>query len=227
MAKPQIDTKYLASTNLFSNTTPEEIDSMLGCLGAHFASYKKDEYIYMMGQEISSLGLVLSGKVRMENVDIWGNVSLLNQCGPGAVFAEIYAAVPHQPLMVNVIAETDCSVLFCNVQRILTTCPHACAHHARIAENLLTIFARKNLQLSQRIFNVAPKSIRGKLVSYLSTQATASGSNEFDIPFNRQQLADYLGVDRSALSNELSKMQKEGLLETKRSHFVLSETMGD
>ena len=125
--------------------------------------------------------------------------------------------------MVNVIATQDTEVLFLNVSRILTSCTHACAHHSKISQNLLNVFAHKNMNLSRRIFYTSPKTIRGKLLSYLSAQAIRRGSNTFTIPFNRQELADYLGVDRSALSNELSKMQKEGILETHRSKFVLKE----
>ena len=102
-------------------------------------------------------------------------------------------------------------------------CTHACTHHSKISQNLLNVFAHKNMNLSRRIFYTSPKTIRGKLLSYLSAQAIRRGSNTFTIPFNRQELADYLGVDRSALSNELSKMQKEGILETHRSKFVLKE----
>jgi CRP-like cAMP-binding protein len=103
----------------------------------------------------------------------------------------------------------------------MTTCPRACGHHNQIALNLNLISARKNLALTRRIFHAAPKSIRGKALAYLSFNAAQAGSREFDIPYNRQQLADYLGVDRSALSAELSRMQRDGLITTQRSHFVL------
>ena len=118
-----------------------------------------------------------------------------------------------------------CRIL--NVSRILQVCSNNCSHHNKIIHNLLSISARKNLNLSRRIFHTSSKSIRGRLLSYLSYQAMKNGSREFDIPFSRQQLADYLSVDRSALSNELSKMQKEGLLSVNRSHFVLLENLED
>ena len=121
--------------------------------------------------------------------------------------------------MVNVIAMSDCEVLFLDVRKILKVCPNACEFHQNLVQNLLAISAQKNLNLSRRIFHTSSKTIRGRLLSYLSYQAMECGKNEFDIPYNRQQLADYLGVDRSAMSNELGKMQKDGLIEVKRNHF--------
>ncbi len=219
----KLDYEFLSQTRMFIGASAQEIESMLGCLGARVRSYEKGEYIYHMGDSISSLGLVLSGSVRVESVDVWGNVSVMGQIDVGRVFAEVYATLPDLPLEVDVVALKDTRVLFLNVDRILTTCSNMCSHHAAISRNLLHIFARKNLNLTQKITYVAPKTIRGKLLSYLSGQSQQKGSLSFDIPFNRQQLADYLGVDRSALSSELGKMQKEGLLETKRSRFTLHE----
>ena len=111
--------------------------------------------------------------------------------------------------------------MFLTLSKVITTCSHTCPFHARVSANLMEIMARHNLALSQRIFHTTPKTLRGKLLSYLSHQAERAGSREFDIPFNRQQLADYLNVDRSALSAELSRMAADGILETQRSHFVL------
>ena len=137
------------------------------------------------------------------------------------MFGEAYAAVPDAPLMVDVVAASDCTVLFLNLRKVLTVCSHACPHHARTSRNMTAIIAQQSLDLARRILHVAPKTIRGKVLAYLSDEAERAGAREFDIPFDRQQLADYLGVDRSALSAELSRMAKAGLLESRRSHFVL------
>lgn len=211
----------LEGTPIFARTNAAEIDSMLGCLGARTRGYDAGEYVLHMGDTTDSVGLVLAGRVRIENVDVWGNASVVETCGAGQLFCEAYAAMPGEPLMVDVVALEQTQAMFLTAGKVLTTCPHACPHHSRTALNLTTMIARKNLELSRQIFHSAPKSIRGKLLAYLSYEASRAGSDEFDIPFNRQQLADYLGVDRSALSNELSKMQRDGLLETKRSHFAL------
>ena len=215
--------ELLAMTPLFSGSKPEEIDTMLGCLAARERRYGKGARIHRMGDVITTVGLVLEGSVRIESVDVWGNVSVLGVKGTGGMFGEAYAAVPGEPLMVDVVAAEDAAVLFLNLGKVLATCPRACPHHSRTSANMTEIIARQSLSLSRRILHVAPKTIRGKVLAYLSDVAERTGKREFDIPFDRQQLADYLGVDRSALSAELSRMQKAGLIETRRSHFVLKE----
>ena len=220
-----MDYLFLSNTMLFHGTTPEEVKTMLGCLQAEQKTFRKGQMIYRAGDAVSSMGLILSGSVSIENDDIWGNKSILDTATAGQVFAETYACVPAEPMMVSVVASAPTEVLFLNVKRILSLCPNSCSHHAKIIQNLLSISARKNLNLSRRIFHTSAKSIRGRLLSYLSHQSIIHGSREFTIPFSRQQLADYLSVDRSALSNELSKMQKEGLLKTERNHFVLTDKL--
>lgn len=214
---------FLSKTAMFHGIPAEEIAPMLQCLEGKRKQFSKGETIYHAGDFVQSMGLVLSGSVHIENDDLWGNKTLLDSIGPGFVFAETYACVQNEPLMISVVAAEDTEVLFLDVGRLLRVCPSACTHHSKIIRNLLAISAQKNLNLSRRIFHTTSKTIRGRLLSYLSFQATQHGAYEFTIPFNRQQLADYLGVDRSALSNELSKMQKEELLEVQRSHFRLLE----
>ena len=211
----------LAHTQLFADSAPEEIGAMLGCLDARERHFPKASYIHRMGDKIKTVGLVLEGSVRIESVDVWGNVSVMGATGSGGMFGEAYAAVPDEPLMIDVVAAEDCAILFLNLGKVLATCSHACPHHQRASRNMTAIIARHSLALSRRIFHVAPKTIRGKVLAYLSDVSERASSREFDIPFDRQQLADYLGVDRSALSAELSRMQKAGLIETRRSHFVL------
>ena len=164
---------------------------------------------------------MLTGSVTIESDDIFGNRSVLDKVGPGQVFAETYACVPNEPMLVNVAAAENCTVLFLKTAQILSPCPVNCRHHGKLIENLLLVSAQKNLSLSRRIFHTAPKTIRGRLISYLSFQAIRENSDSFTIPFNRQQLADYLGVERSGLSVELGKMRDEGLLDFHKSHFLL------
>ena len=213
--------EFLARTQLFAGSASDQIDAMLGCLDVHESTYRKGAYVHRMGDVIKTVGLVVEGSVRVESVDVWGNVSVLGVAGPGGMFGEAYAAVPDEPLMVDVVAAESSTVLFLNLGKVLATCPRACPNHARTSRNMTAIIARHSLALSRRILHVAPKTIRGKVLAYLSDMAERTGRREFDIPFDRQQLADYLGVDRSALSAELSRMQKAGLIETRRSHFVL------
>ena len=189
----------LSKTALFRGATPQEVENMLTCLGAEVRQFPRGEMIYRTGDVVTSLGVVLSGSVLIENDDLWGNTTVLDSIGPGQIFAETYACASGEPLMVNVVAAEPTEVLFLNVDRVLRVCSHACDHHSKLIRNLLSISAQKNLNLSRKIFHTASKSIRGRLLSYLSYQAVRSGSRSFAIPFNRQQLADYLNVDRSAL----------------------------
>lgn len=211
----------LTGTAPFKGISVEETAAMLGCLGARRRDYAAGEFVYRMGDTVRSVGIVLAGGVRLERTDAWGESSVLGFAGPGDVFAESYACAPDTPLLVNVIASEPSAIIFLDITRVTRMCPAACSHHAKLVANLLALSARKNIQLSQRVFHTSPKSIRGKVLSYLSSEAGRAGSRRFTIPFNRQQLADYLGVDRSALSSELGRMQREGLLVTRRSEFEL------
>ena len=145
--------------------------------------------------------------------------------GKGQVFAENYAAIPGQELVCDVVASEDTEVLFLSMNKMLTTCQRGCAFHSLIIHNMLRISAQKNLNMSSRMMHTASKSLRDRLLSYLSEQATLNGSAHFKIPFDRQQLADYLAVDRSAMSNELSKMQKDGLITYHKNEFTLNEAI--
>ncbi|MEA4946887.1 MAG: Crp/Fnr family transcriptional regulator [Oscillospiraceae bacterium] len=222
-----MDYNFLADTVLFHGASPEEIKSMLGCLGAVEKTAAKGEVLFRAGSPAKYMAMVLSGSVQIENDDVWGNKSVLDSIGPGEVFAETYACVPDEPLQVSAVAVEKSALLLLDAARLLRTCPQACAHHVTLIRNLLVVSAQKNLSLSRRIFHTSAKTIRGRLLSYLSYQAVRSGGNYFDIPFNRQQLADYLSVDRSAMSAELSKMRKDGLLECSRSHFHLNTGSGE
>ncbi len=217
----------LSKTAIFRGASPQEVEGMLSCLGAEQRHFPKGVMIYRTGDVVASLGILLSGRVLIENDDLWGNTTVLDSVGPGQTFAEAYACSAGEPLMVNVVTAEPADVLFLNVNRMLQVCSHACTYHSKLIQNLLSISAQKNLNLSRKIFHTASKSIRGRLLSYLSHQAIQNGSHRFSIPFNRQQLADYLNVDRSALSNELSKMQRDGLLKVDRNHFELTKTSPD
>lgn len=192
---------------------------MMGCLQGITKEYHRGSFIHHCGECISTIGLVLSGSVSVENDDIWGNKTILDKISVGNTFAENYACLPGEPLMVNIVAAEATEILFLNTEYMLRVCSRTCGFHNRLIHNMLTISAQKNLNLSRRSLHTGPKTIRGRLLSYLSHQAVHHGCREFDIPFNRQQLADYLNVDRSAMSNELSKMQKEGLIISERNHF--------
>lgn len=211
----------LSDTQLFRGLKEEEISSLLSCLSAKERKYQKGETILSEGSITDSIGIVLSGMAVISCNDIWGNASVLGNVVPGSVFAEVYACIPGQPMLVTVSAVEETSVLFLKIGRVLSPCTNACQFHTKLVGNLLTICAHKSLLLSQRIQHTSSKSVRGRLMSYFSECARRSGSNSFMIPYNRQQLADYLNVDRSTMCNELSKMQKDGLIEYKKNQFLL------
>lgn len=212
---------FLTKTALFRGADEAEVQAMLHCLDAREKSYGKGDVIYHAGERVQAMGLVLSGSILVACGDIWGNNSVLGVMKAGQLFSETYACIPSEPLMVSVTALEKSHILFLNVARVLTTCQHACPSHHIVIRNMLHIFAQKNLALSRRVLHTSPKSIRGRLLSYLSEQAKQQCTTSFTIPLNRQQLADYLNVDRSALSNELSKMQRDGLLTYERNAFAL------
>lgn len=221
-----MDGSFLANTALFRGATAQEITQMLDCLAAVPKRYEKGALICRAGETAQAMGLVTRGSVVVQCSDLWGNNSVLGVMGAGQLFCETYACIPGEPLMVNVTACEKSEILLLDAARLLTPCPSACPHHGRLMQNLLQIFAQKNLGLSRRALHTTPKSIRGRVLSYLSEQAKRNGSYSFTIPFNRQQLADYLGVERSALSAALSKMRDEGLLTCAHNAFTLTRGGG-
>ena len=218
-----MDKKFLSDTVLFRGMKAGEVESLLECLKVKKHHYKKGEVIFRAGQTTTSMGLVLSGVVSVEIDDVWGNKNIWAHASAGQVFGETYACLPGEPMLVSAVAAEDVELMFLNVGRLLKMCPQNCPYHGKLIQNLLAIASQKNISLSRRMTHLAARSIRGRVSSYLSFEAVQRGSREFTIPYNRQQLADYLNVDRSALSNELSKMQKEGLLRTEKNYFCLSE----
>ena len=211
----------IRSAPLFSGVSEAELTAMLACLKAEKKDFPKEAFVLRAGDTAESIGLVLTGTVLVIQEDSWGNRNILSKAGPGQTFAAAYACAPGSRLNVSVVAETPVTVLFLNVKRILTVCPSACSYHSRIIRNLLGELAGKNLQFSEKLTHVGQRSTRSKIMSYLSAEAQRLGTYELDIPFSRQQLADYLGVERSGLSQELGKMKKDGLLDYRKSHFVL------
>lgn len=219
-----MDLASLSQTPLFRGASPREVEQMLACLAGERRQFAKGAILCRAGDTASSLGLVLSGRVLIEHLDFWGGAAILGSAGPGEVFAESYACMPEEPMMVSVTAAETAEVLFLRMDRVLSVCPQACPCHTGLIRNLLALSARKNLELSRKILHTSAKSIRGRLLSYLSDQAARCGSRSFTIPVDRQQLASYLNVDRSAMSHELSKMRQEGLLRVTRNRF---ELLGD
>ena len=166
----------LANTRLFRGMEPSDIEEMLGCLHAKEHAFQKGKIIFPEGTATEQIGVVLSGRVIIEMGDVWGNNSVLSSIGPGGVFAEAYACVPGEPLMVNVTAAEDTRALLLNIRRVLEPCANVCPRHVRLVRNLLTLCSEKNLQLSRRVLHTSPKSIRKRLLSYFSECIKRTGS---------------------------------------------------
>ena len=211
----------LKRTKLFSGVGEEDIASLLSCLGARKKEYKKGEYILREGEHISDIFILVEGKIHIQKDDYWGNRSILSVISVGEMFGEGYAAPESGALLNDVVAVEDSSVLFFDVKRILTTCSSACRFHNMIVQNMFFAISDKNRKLVQKLGHMSGRTTRAKLISYLSEEAKRQGSSTFTVPFNRQQLADYLCVDRSAMSNELCKMRDEGMIKFEKSRFEL------
>ena len=211
----------LKRTKLFSGVGEDDIASLLSCLGARKKEYKKGEYILREGEHIRDIFILVEGKIHIQKDDYWGNRSILSVISVGEMFGEGYAAPESGALLNDVVAVEDSLVIFFDVKRILTTCSSACRFHNMIVQNMFFAISDKNRKLVQKLGHMSGRTTRAKLISYLSEEAKRQGSSAFTVPFNRQQLADYLCVDRSAMSNELCKMRDEGMIKFEKSRFEL------
>ena len=211
----------LKNSPFFKGLTDNEILSILHCVNATTIYRKRASYIFRAGDSTEVMGLVVSGCVLVMQEDLWGHRNILSKCHAGDFFGEPYAASPGAVLNVSVAADEDCEIIFLNVQRLLASCPTACEHHQKLIRNLVSALANKILILNDKITHVGKRTTRDKLLSYLSAESIRQSSLSFDIPFDRQQLADYLCIDRAAMSTEISKLQKDGFIKTNRKHFEL------
>lgn len=213
--------EVLKKSNLFENINENDIENMIGCLGIKEKRYTKGSYIYHLGDRISTLNMVAEGEVHIVKEDYWGNQSILTEIGIGELFGETYACLKNIPLQINVVAVKNCTIIELDISKVINTCSNSCQFHSKLIQNLLFVLASKNLMLTNKLEAMSQRSIRDKVMTYLSQQSRKNDSSEFDIPFNRQQLADYIAVDRSALSKEISRLRDEGILEFNKNHFEL------
>lgn len=211
----------LKNTKLFSGAGENEISTMLSCLGAKLNRYKKGEYVFRAGEYVHNITVLVEGSLHIQKDDYWGNRTIINIITPGEMFGEAYVSPDSGALLNDVIAIEDSAVMFFDVQQILTMCPSACKFHTLALKNLFFAISEKNRRLVTKLGHISNRTTREKLLSYLSDEAKRNKSASFSIPFNRQQLADFLSVDRSAMSNELSKMRNEGLIKFDKNQFTL------
>lgn len=206
---------------LFDGIAEDELLPMLGCLKGTVHSYEKNRTIIEEGIAATGIGIVLSGAVQIVRVDYYGNRSILTEVGPSQLFGESFACAEVKALPVNVVAAENCEVMLIDARRILHLCSNACEFHNRMIFNLMKVVATKNLIFHQKLEIISQRTTREKLMTYLLQQAKLAHSNHFTVPFDRQELADFLEVDRSGLSAEIGKLRKEGILECRKSEFTL------
>jgi len=213
--------EILKKCPLFHGIAEENLLRMLTCLGARVTAFDKKYTIFAEGTPARHIGIVLSGSAQMIQVDYYGNRSILTEVAPSEIFGEAFACAESRNLPISVIATEPCEVMLIECAHILHTCQNNCGFHQALIFNLMKDLATKNILFHQRIEITAKRSTREKLLAYLVLQAKNAGCDSFEIPFDRQELADYLEVDRSGLSAEISKMRKEGILESHKNHFTL------
>ena len=206
---------------LFCDIAPEDLNTMITCLDGKIINVPKGNPVFLEGDPARFVGVVLTGMVQVIREDYYGNRSVMTVVQPGELFAEAFSCAGCETMPVSVLALTDSAILLLDCQRMLTPCAHSCQFHSTLMQNLLHGIAQKNLTLTQKIRYMSQKTTKEKLMAYLLDQAKQQGSNEFVIPHNRQSLADYLGVERSAMSAEISKLKKAGQIDTHGSWFCL------
>ena len=211
----------LKRTQLFSGVGDKEAEAMLSCLGARLVEFDKGEYVIRQGEHLSDIFILAQGNLHIQKDDYWGNRSILGQIVAGEMFGEAYVAPESGASLNDVVAIEKSAVIIFDVKRILTTCPSACKFHQIVVQNMFFAISEKNRKLVHKLGHMSKRTTREKLISYLSEEAKKQNSGIFTIPFNRQQLADFLSVDRSAMSNELCKMRDEGMIEFEKNKFKL------
>lgn len=216
-----MNTDVLKKCPLFNGVPEYSIQPIMGCLRAHERYYGKNEYIYHTSDSINEIGIVMSGIVQIIKEDAWGSVTILAELTEGMIFGEAFVLGGVDKIPLSVFASEKSTVLFIDKERTVTPCPATCGFHFDISRNMIKILAEKNIFLTGRVEHLSNRSTKEKVLSYLSSVSAKTGSRTFSIPFDRRQLADYLAVDRSALSSVLGKLRDEGIIEFNKNKFTL------
>ena len=213
--------KALQNCSLFRGISEERLFTMLTCLGARVESFDKKYTVFAEGSPARYIGIVLSGTVQIVQIDYYGNRSILSHMKESDVFAEAFACAEMTALPISVVATEPCEVMLIECSHILHTCSNNCGFHQQLIFNMMKDLANKTILFHQKIEVVSQRTTRDKIMTYLSQEARKAGKNSFDIPYDRQALADYLEIDRSGMSAEISKLKKEGVIESHKNHFEL------
>jgi CRP-like cAMP-binding protein len=217
----------LAHSPLFTGIGGNDLEALLACLGASVRTFAKGETVYFEGDTVSEIGVVASGRLHLVKNGLWGDRDIITEITPPGLFAEAVVCSGIGRIPVSVVAREESGILFADYKRIVTSCSSSCAFHSKLIRNMLGILARKNVMLSAKLEHLTKRTIKGKLLSYLAEQARRKGGGSFDIPYNRQELADYLSVERSALSAEMSRLKSDGVIDYRKNSFELLKNSQD
>lgn len=221
MRRMRTESELPSEIALFAGIAPEERQKLLGCMAAVRRSFGKGEYIVSAGESAGRIGLVLKGCVCVVKEDYWGNRSILTRLTAGDLFGEAFACSGMDKMPVSVVATDKSDVLLLDYARLMNTCRTACSCHTAMIRNLVRELAEKSVRLTEKMEHTLRRTTKEKLLSYLSAEAERAGKPSFSIPFNRQELADFLAVDRSAMSAALCRLRDEGVLEFSKNRFRL------
>ena len=209
----------LKQVAIFQNVSEKNILSMLKCLEAYEQVYTKNDILLLAGDKVSSVGIIVDGSAQIVKEDIMGNRNIVSEISIADMFGEAFACANVAKSPVTVLTTTGCKVMYIRFNRIVTTCSSSCGFHTKLISNMLSLIAQKNIFLNNKIDILSQRSTREKLMAYFSMQMQKTGTNKFRIPFSRDELADFLCVNRSALSRELSNMKQENILDFDRNEF--------
>lgn len=214
-------TEILRKCIIFDGIGDDDLSAMLGCLNAKVKKYEKNQVIIAEGQRVTDIGIVLSGAVQIVSVDYFGNKNIVTQIEPSHIFGEAFVCAEVMSVPISAAASEDSEIMLIDGKRVMGPCCNSCEFHTRLIANLMKNLAMKNLTLNRKIEITSKRTTREKLMTYLLWQAKSQGSDSFTIPYDRQELADFLQVDRSGLSAEIGKLRREGIIECNRSRFTL------
>ena len=204
---------------LFYGIKPDELNAMLSCIGYHIGTFKKGDIVAFEGDHLKHIGIIMKGSVDMVKEDLWGNRTMLVRMRKDEMFGETFACGSDSLSVVTFLVSEDAKVLFMPFDRVMHSCTMACQFHHRLIENMVKIIVDKNRDLMRKVDVVSKRTIREKLLAYLSIQAQMQNSRYFEISLGRVELAEYLCVDRSAMTRELAKMKEDGLIDYDKNCF--------
>ena len=216
-----INFSSLQDSILFANMAEKDLHKIFRCISAHKKTFERDAFVFRAGDDVRNVYLILSGSMHIIDEDFWGNRAIIETMQKDTLFGEAYVFSTKENQLVSVIAAEDSVILEIDPASLFEDCSNACPCHSQLIRNALTLLSEKIVQLTEKLGHIIKRSLREKILSYLSTCAQREKNNTFHIPYSRQQLADYLCVDRSALSHELSNLQKMGMIRYRKNLFEL------